>query len=586
MSAKIEKIKIMNYKGISDLEIIFQDLYANRPNLLVAPNGFGKTSFANCFNGLRQGKLSIMKDHLHKGDDALAPLLELDFLDNGITKKILANPTQNEISKTFAVRVIKSKLKTKTKQGFGNIKATSQIATEDIVLAKSIPKNTKITYQKSTYNSQFRELRSNVIHLDNFLKNHKSFSLWFRHFSDITKLRTKAIGTLLETLPSKLLEAPIEEVELLLESNTSVHKIYLKLKNSSDLPTHTHIITLYQLISEYRTDNKVMMLHLDFILYTEWKQNLSQTLSSLNLPQDSTKITQSENKLVFKLKNISTLSNGERDALTFLADLYSAEYELLFVSKKELSILIIDEVFDCLDESNMTSCHYFISKMVQNFKSLSRKIFPLILTHLQLREFEGNKFQKAKVHFLKKRNSSQKNEDVRKILKERNSFNLPIESRNHLSNFFLHYSPCNKPPPSEISNLQVSSSHQFYSSIKTEFRNYLNGKSNFDPFSVCICLRIEIEKWAHQQLPATAQSKFLLQNKTNDKLGFAERKEVNVPEIFYLLGIIYNEALHVQDHRFSFYDPKINANLQNKIIFGMIQQVATTCKLIKTGENA
>ncbi len=41
----ISKIEISNIKGIGNLTIN-QNIYPNRPNILVAPNGFGKSSLA------------------------------------------------------------------------------------------------------------------------------------------------------------------------------------------------------------------------------------------------------------------------------------------------------------------------------------------------------------------------------------------------------------------------------------------------------------------------------------------------------------------------------------------------------------
>ncbi len=46
---KIKTIEITNVKGIGNKSFIL-DLLPNKPNLLVAPNGFGKSSFSIGFN--------------------------------------------------------------------------------------------------------------------------------------------------------------------------------------------------------------------------------------------------------------------------------------------------------------------------------------------------------------------------------------------------------------------------------------------------------------------------------------------------------------------------------------------------------
>ena len=51
----INSITIENVKGIERLEIK-QAIQPNRPNILVAPNGFGKSSIAIAFNSLKAKK--------------------------------------------------------------------------------------------------------------------------------------------------------------------------------------------------------------------------------------------------------------------------------------------------------------------------------------------------------------------------------------------------------------------------------------------------------------------------------------------------------------------------------------------------
>lgn len=51
----INSITIENVKGIERLEIK-QTIQPNRPNILVAPNGFGKSSIAIAFNSLKANK--------------------------------------------------------------------------------------------------------------------------------------------------------------------------------------------------------------------------------------------------------------------------------------------------------------------------------------------------------------------------------------------------------------------------------------------------------------------------------------------------------------------------------------------------
>ena len=51
----ISKIEVNNIKGIENLAIN-EYIYPNRPNILVAPNGFGKSSLAVAFKTLLENK--------------------------------------------------------------------------------------------------------------------------------------------------------------------------------------------------------------------------------------------------------------------------------------------------------------------------------------------------------------------------------------------------------------------------------------------------------------------------------------------------------------------------------------------------
>ena len=62
---KISAIEITNIKGIAHNR--FQlDLSPNKPNILVAPNGFGKSSFAIGFNSLKTNKIELEEKNYHK----------------------------------------------------------------------------------------------------------------------------------------------------------------------------------------------------------------------------------------------------------------------------------------------------------------------------------------------------------------------------------------------------------------------------------------------------------------------------------------------------------------------------------------
>ena len=57
---QIDKIEIKNVKGIHELEIK-QSILPNRPNILVASNGYGKSSIAIAFKSLNNKGICLSK---------------------------------------------------------------------------------------------------------------------------------------------------------------------------------------------------------------------------------------------------------------------------------------------------------------------------------------------------------------------------------------------------------------------------------------------------------------------------------------------------------------------------------------------
>ena len=57
----IKSIKIKNVKGKDKLSLLFNKLHPNMVNLLVAPNGFGKSSITIAFDSISATRLNISK---------------------------------------------------------------------------------------------------------------------------------------------------------------------------------------------------------------------------------------------------------------------------------------------------------------------------------------------------------------------------------------------------------------------------------------------------------------------------------------------------------------------------------------------
>ena len=67
---------------------------------------------------------------------------------------------------------------------------------------------------------------------------------------------------------------------------------------------------------------------------------------------------------------------------------------------------------------NLVICQFYITKFIENLKNDNKKIFPIIMTHLNPFYFKNYAFSRQKVCFLNKKNT-QINKDLSKIIENR-----------------------------------------------------------------------------------------------------------------------------------------------------------------------
>ena len=67
-----------------------------------------------------------------------------------------------------------------------------------------------------------------------------------------------------------------------------------------------------------------------------------------------------------------------------------------------------------------------------------------------------------------------------------------------------------------------------------ECNNYLSGQATFDPYAICISVRLRLEKIVYESINGAAEkNQFLQTNKTNDKMNYARNIGVSIPDSFF-----------------------------------------------------
>ena len=238
--------------------------------------------------------------------------------------------------------------------------------------------------------------------------------------------------------------------------------------------------------------------------------------------------------------------------------------------KKDANILIIDEVFDYLDDANLIAAQYYITTFIKEFVDEGKRLYPIILTHLNPNYFKNFTFSKQKVYYLDKTNI-QVNQHITKLLRNRENTTI----KDDVVKYLLHYEPRHINKRAEFRALRLrelwGESDNFHQFLFAEVDNYLNGRQ-FCPFAVCGAVRVKVEEIAYLKLqnPA-AQTAFLTTKKTRNKLEKAEEMGIISPESHYLLGIIYNEGMHWKDGQDNV--SPIASKLENKTINKLINDV-------------
>ncbi len=346
------------------------------------------------------------------------------------------------------------------------------------------------------------------------------------------------------------------------------------LSDLSALGEVERLLAAYQMARIYSEDAKGLKKYNDRLIYQRHKHRFEELLNTVNSNPSWITVRPKETKgqLIVSFPSASDMSNGQRDLLSFVAQLLRAMYAFDGVR----AILVIDEVFDYLDEANLLAAQFFATRLIDSFKSRGAEIFPLVLTHLDpfvFRHSQGLGRNDIKVHFLAKADDSSRNGGIAAMVKKRNHDDL----KSLIGKHYFHYHPQSVDNKALFRAHSLKEtwgiSHDFYAYACSEFKKYVDGAPVVDLLAACVGARISIEKHAYDQLNADQRTAFTdeYNSSTRDKLNFAEDVGANVPTAHQMLGLLYNDALHFKDH-YDYISP-IVAKMNNGAVRGVMKHI-------------
>lgn len=556
----ISTIEITNIKGIGN-KLFKLDIVPNRPNILVAPNGFGKSSFAIGFDSLKSNRIELDDKHYFNKNVGNRPILSLS-LTNGVT--LTADDNQNTITDYFDVFVIKNQTEPKSVvQTFnGNTFAKTSLDIIPTVLIQTIPAKIDFDYNSATMKAAFGTNGSKLLNnisklftcgvLFNRIENEVNFSRFTLKNYRITldsaypqiNLQTGTGNAIKSWIVTNILPSfqGLEEFAKL--SNIIASFGFSEIVDEVDA-----YLTAWQIITVKNSMGVNFKKACKYIYYLDEKEDFTNTIASFNPVKDRFDIKPKAegNSLVVKWPKAHEISNGQRDILTFIALLLKSRRNL----KKQDCILVIDEIFDYMDDANLITFQYYISTFIDEMKRQKRRIFPILLTHLDPLFFNHFCFNdtKIKVNYLKEINIKS-NQSILKLIYKREDTSI----KSSVDAYYFHYHPTINtidltPEFNALKlNLAWAKPEIFLKTINREVRRYLIENDIFDPLAICFGVRIQIEKLVYDKIPDPANKTiFIGTNGTKNKLHFAQSIGVHLPETYFLLGIIYNTSLHLSE---------------------------------------
>lgn len=578
----IKKITITNIKGIGDgtTNGVFEfDIPKNKPSIFVAPNGFGKSSLATAFKSLKRSKIDLHKDDFHQGNDSFYPKIEINYLDDdGQTHVVNATESTNEIEGIFDCFVINNQVYAKAKKNRirGNVIASASLETPPIVLSSSIPERKAFSYSHTDQKTRIGRNGKVLPNISRIYQHDELIKKIGDHLVYLERISGQRIQEKINLFIQRLNNQNGTKVSLLSwieENEVGFLKSINNLENiatfliSFDLGFSSiaeNYLAAIQMASDYNQNSFDFKKSVKRAIYDLEKSAYERLFNDFNSSWKDFKPIEKDGKLIVVLPKAHHISNGQRDVMCFIAMLKKAELNLT----KERSILIIDEVFDYLDDANLIAVQYYVTQLINKFKTEGMMLYPIILTHLDPSYFKNFTFSKQKIFYLEERDAKI-NAHLKKLLINREN----PEIKDEVSKFHLHYEPQPICIRQEFESLGLkptwgdSSVFEFY--VFEEFEKYINDEQFYDPFAVCCALRKKIEKYAYEKLEdEDFKAEFLSTHKTPNKLRFSEDKGVTIPESFYLLGIIYNDGMHWKNN-----EAAISGKLENMILKKMIKEV-------------
>ena len=279
-------------------------------------------------------------------------------------------------------------------------------------------------------------------------------------------------------------------------------------------------------------------------------------------------------KLILRIGDAQRISNGERDILILLGMLQKAKNSFT----KQDNILVIDEVFDYLDDANLIAAQHYVNLFIKELKEKGKNIYPIILSHINPTYFRTFAFTDMKVYYLNPLQYPNASDNMMKLVRKRDQLERNDKPKADLiSKYMLHYHTDYTRSMEEVVGMDDPNWNNiptFKNYCLRQTEEYLNGQK-YDSLAVCVELREMIETICYSKLQTAEQQAYFLDEAhgTEAKIDYVETLGIVLPETFSLLGLVYNDPLHPNNKNKIDLRQTLYSRLDNKTIRGMVEEI-------------
>ncbi len=592
------EFKIRNIKQYGDVpETILLDLDHRKLNYIVAPNGAGKTSFVTAFECLESGRIKVPKDLKHKKQERPASSLTITVDGN----EWAATGRTNKISSEWNPFVINSRISSEVVAVGGERGALlneAQTKVRRVKIIDSIPAKVRVSYDFHAIKNGFGAKR-NALQDYTAMFGDKDFllgvskslpALYQFNYYEVANSRITELVDVINSkegnvagLRGRMTDADFKTVEQ--------YKNYQAFKNAfaSILGTGAHkldyFLLFYQLFEVYKTHTIEMKNAATWAEYEHQKKDIEKDLSCVKCPWKGAKITEDDGALFIDFPLADEYSNGQRDIMTLYAQL------MLFRSKlqaRKKYLLLIDEVFDYLDDANLLAAQYFVSQLLE--KEPVAQVYIVLFTHLDPAYYRTYVLKNLiKVDYLVKVQAIPNTltkcfigyRDWLKV-QGNNGDADKLQLYHDLSNCLFHYNPsdCNfsariaaNQHPHYAAKTTWGEMSVFYTYLIDEVNKYLFGQ-NYDPYAVAFAIRIRIEKIVYDSIAVPAvKNEFLAANDSIAKIKVCTDNGIKVPTFYMMVLAIGNESAHLRMIDGGYQEKEMVFKLRNLSIKRIVEKI-------------